>query len=284
MKVTGYEMKPVEKKKKFFLYLFLYLWALFTLFPLIYMFYSSFVHPDEIKAGSISLITNMNKLTFLNYRELFANSMIVRWFLNSLFICITVTFAQTLINAMAGYALAKKKFALNGAIFWSFVAVMMVPAQIACIPIFIMICDFGLIDTFLAVILPSLVSPFGVFMMRQYMQGVPDEVLDSARIDGCSEFSIFFKMVVPMSFPAFSPLGIFVFISNWNAFLWPLLILFSESNYTLSVGLATLQGQHTINYGLLMAGAFVSAAPVIFIFALFSKYIIKGVTEGAVKG
>lgn len=265
-------------------YSFLFIWAVFTLFPLVYMLYSSLLHPDDIKAGSISLFSNIDRLTAVNYAELFSGSMITRWFINSMVICLVVTFAQLIINGMAGYALAKKKFALNDMMFWSFVAVMMVPSQIVCIPVFIMICDFKLIDTFWAVILPSLVSPFGVFMMRQYMQGVPDEVLDSARIDGCSELGTFFKIVVPMSLPAFSTLGIFVFIANWNAFLWPLLVLFSERNYTLAVGLATLQGQHTIDYGLLMAGAFVSAAPVIMIFAFFSKYIIKGATEGAVKG
>lgn len=271
-------------KKYIYLYSFLFIWALFTLFPLVYMLYSSLLHPDDIKAGSVSFFSNIDRLTLANYAELFSASMITRWFINSILICLVVTFAQLIINGMAGYALAKKKFALNDMMFWSFVAVMMVPSQIVCIPVFIMICDFNLIDTFWAVILPSLVSPFGVFMMRQHLQGVPDEILDSARIDGCSELGTFFKIVVPMSLPAFSTLGIFVFIANWNAFLWPLLVLFSEQNYTLAVGLATLQGQHTIDYGLLMAGAFVSAAPAIIIFAFFSKYVIKGATEGAVKG
>ncbi len=270
--------------KNILIYSVLSIWAAFTLFPIAYMLYSSLLSPEDIKIGSISFFSNIKKLTSVNYRELFAGSMISRWFVNSLFICLVITFAQLIINGMAGYALAKKKFVLNDLMFWSFVAVMMVPSQIICIPIFIMICDLKLVDTFLAVILPSLVSPFGVFMMRQYMQGVPDEVLDSARIDGCSELGTFFRIVVPMSLPAFSTLGIFVFISNWNAFLWPLLVLFSEEKYTLAVGLATLQGQHTIDYGLLMAGAFVSAVPIIIIFAFFSKYIIKGPTEGAVKG
>lgn len=265
-------------------YSILSMWAVFTLFPIAYMLYTSFLRPEDIQIGSISLFSNIRGLTSINYGDLFANSMISRWFLNSLVICVAVTFAQLIINGMAGYALAKKKFALNDVMFWSFVAVMMVPSQIVCIPVFIMVCDMSLIDTFWAVILPSLVSPFGVFMMRQYMQAVPDEILDSARIDGCSELGTFFRIVVPMSLPAFSTLGIFVFIANWNAFLWPLLVLFSEENYTLAVGLATLQGQHTIDYGLLMAGAAVSAVPIIIIFAFFSKYIIKGATEGAVKG
>jgi multiple sugar transport system permease protein len=265
-------------------YSILSIWAVFTLFPIAYMLYTSLLRPEDIQIGSISLFSNIRGLTSINYSDLFANSMIARWFINSLIICVAVTFAQLIINGMAGYALAKKKFALNDVMFWSFVAVMMVPSQIVCIPVFIMVCDMSLIDTFWAVILPSLVSPFGVFMMRQYMQAVPDEILDSARIDGCSELGTFFRIVVPMSLPAFSTLGIFVFIANWNAFLWPLLVLFSEENYTLAVGLATLQGQHTIDYGLLMAGAAVSAIPIIIIFAFFSKYIIKGATEGAVKG
>jgi len=266
------------------IYLILVIWGIFTLFPIVYMIYSSFLNPEDIKIGSLSSLSNVKNMTLFNYKELFADSRITLWFLNSLIVCLIITGSQLVINGMAGYALAKKKFALNDFIFWMFVSVMMVPAQVICIPLFIMMRDLNLMDNYLAVILPSIVSPFGVFMMRQYMSGVPDEVLDSARIDGCSEFGTFFRIVVPMSMPAFSTLGIFVFIANWNAFLWPLLVLFSEERYTLAVGLATLQGQHTIDYGLLMAGASVSAVPIFIIFALFSKYIIKGATEGAVKG
>ncbi|MEZ7890849.1 MAG: carbohydrate ABC transporter permease [Candidatus Wallbacteria bacterium] len=266
------------------IYSLLIIWAGFTLFPLAYMFYSSMMPPDEIKTGSIDVLRNLKKITFENYRSLFESSSMFLWFVNSLIICGFVTVLQLLLNGMAGYALAKKKFALRDHIFWLFIAVMMVPSQIVCIPTFIMICDLRLIDTYWAVILPALVSPFGVFMIKQYMETLPDEILDAARVDGCSELGMFFKIVVPMSFPVFATLGIFVFISTWNSFLWPLLVLFSENKYTLSVGLATLQGQHTINYGLLMAGAAVSAIPIFLIFMFFSKYIIKGATEGAVKG
>jgi len=259
-------------------------WAVFTLFPLAYMIYSSFLSPDDIKVGSISFLSNLGKLSPVNYAEIFKSSYISGWFLNSVIICVIITAAQLLINGMAGYALAKKKFGLREPVFWTIIAVMMVPSQIVCIPLFIMICDMRLIDTFLAVILPSLVSPFGIFMVRQFMQTLPDEVLDSARIDGCSEFGLFFRIVLPMSTPVFATLGTFVFIANWNAFLWPLLVLFSEDKYTLSVGLATFQGQHLIDYGLLMAGATVSAVPVFVAFIFFSRYIIKGATEGAVKG
>lgn len=259
-------------------------WAAFTLFPFAYMVYSSFLAPEDIKVGSVGFLSNLGKMTSVNYSEIFKSSYISLWFLNSLVICAAITAAQLLINGMAGYALAKKRFGLREPLFWAIIAVMMIPSQIVCIPLFIMICDMRLIDTFWAVILPSLVSPFGIFMVRQFMQTLPDEVLDSGRIDGCSEFGLFFRIVLPMSAPVFATLGTFVFISNWNAFLWPLLVLFSEERYTLSVGLATFQGQHLIDYGLLMAGATLSAIPVFVVFAFFSSYIIKGATEGAVKG
>lgn len=271
-------------RSKYLIYSVLIAWGVFTLFPLVYMIYTSLLGPDDIKLSSISLSSGLRKLTPANYEYLFKNSAVMRWFVNSLIVCFAVTFLQVLINGMAGYALAKKRFIAREAVFWSIIAVMMVPSQVVCVPLFILVCDLGLIDTFWAVILPSLVSPFGIFMVKQYMQTLPDEILDSARIDGCSEFGLFFRIVVPMAMPVFATLGIFVFIATWNAFLWPLLVLFSEDNYTLSVGLATLQGQHLIDYGLLMAGATVSAIPIFIIFALFSEYIVKGATEGAVKG
>jgi len=273
-----------NKLSGYFTYSLLVSWGFFTLFPLVYMLYSSFLSPDDIRVSSISFFSNITKLTTINYSELFKNSRMMAWFVNSAVICLAVTVLQMLINGMAGYALAKKRFIMREGIFWTFIAVMMIPSQIVCVPLFILVCDLKLIDTLWAVILPSLVSPFGIFMVKQYMEALPDDVLDAARIDGCSEFGLFFKIVVPMSMPVFATLGTFVFIATWNAFLWPLLVLFSEDRYTLSVGLATLQGQHIIDYGLLMAGATISAVPIFFMFAFFSKYIIKGATEGAVKG
>lgn len=270
--------------KFYFIYLILIIWALFTLFPLFYMLYISFLIPSEIKTGSINLKFDFKKFTFYNYLELFKHSMIFKWFINSLLVCSIITLLQLFINSLSGYVLAKKKFLLNNFLFFSFVIVMMIPSQIVSIPLFILVSKLNLIDSFLAIILPALISPFGIFMMRQYMLSIPDELIDSAKIDGCNELNIFIKIVIPLSMPAFATLGIFIFITNWNAFLWPLLVLFSESKYTLSVGLSMLQGQHVIEYGLLMAGATISALPIIIVFIFFSNFIIKGISEGAIKG
>ena len=141
-----------------------------------------------------------------------------------------------------------------------------------------------LIDTLWAAILPGMAGPFGIFFMRQYMLTIPTELEEAARIDGCSELQIFFRIILPLSTPALGVLAIFLFISNWNSFLWPLLVLNSADTFTLTVGLATLQDKHALDYGLLMAGAVVASLPMFAVFLLFQQMFIKGIRMGALKG
>jgi len=259
-------------------------WAVLSLFPLFWMFYTSFVDPAKITTGSLTLATSTDDFCLANYRALLAHASMGRWFVNSVAVCLVITLLHLLFDSLAGYAFAKKEFRGRSLLFGAMVATMMVPGQVLMVPLFILLSRMGLVDTLTAVVLPALAGPFGIFMMRQHIRSIPDDLLDAARIDGCSEARIFFSIVLPLSAPMLATLGIFVFVTHWNAYLWPLIVLYSNEAYTLPVGLATLQGKHMVNYGLLMAGASLAALPMIVAFVCFSRAFVKGLTAGAVKG
>ena len=274
----------MERPGRQLLRLLLASWAALCLFPLFWMFFTSFVRPEKITAGSLTLATSLDDFSLDNYRALFAHASMGRWFINSVLVCAVITLLHLLFDSLAGYAFAKKKFRGRSLVFGLIVATMMIPGQVLMVPLFILLSRMGLVDTLTAVVLPALAGPFGIFMMRQHIKSIPDELLDAARIDGCSEARIFFSIILPLSAPMLATLGIFVFVTHWNAYLWPLIVLYSNEVYTLPVGLATLQGKHTVNYGLLMAGASLAALPMLVAFICFSRAFVKGLTAGAVKG
>ncbi len=259
--------------------------AAVSLFPVFWMFYTSFNPAEKLSATLMgSAPPDLRDLTLLNYARIFKNAPIVRWTLNSFFICTVVTLGQLLFDSMAGYAFARKRFPGRRLLFWLVVGTMMVPVHILIVPLYIMMVKLRLVDTLWAAILPGLAGPFGIFFMRQYMLTIPTELEEAARIDGCSELQIFFRIILPISAPALGVLAIFLFISNWNSFLWPLLVLNSADTFTLTVGLATLQDKHALDYGLLMAGAAVASLPMFGVFLLFQRMFIRGLRMGAVKG
>ncbi len=259
--------------------------AAVSLAPIFWMFYTSFNPAEKLSAALMGSTTpDIRDLTLLNYARIFANAPIVRWTLNSFFICTVITLGQLLFDSMAGYAFARKRFPGRRLLFWLVIGTMMVPVHILVVPLYIMMVKLRLVDTLWAAILPGLAGPFGIFFMRQYMLTIPTALEEAARIDGCSEPQIFFKIILPISAPALGVLAIFLFISNWNSFLWPLLVLNSADMFTLTVGLATLQDKHALDYGLLMAGAVVASLPMFGVFVLFQRLFIRGMRMGAVKG
>jgi multiple sugar transport system permease protein len=267
-----------------FLYILLGLWALLSLFPLAWMFLTAFVKPELIRSTSVLPVSSWSDLSLESFYVLWKHAQMGRWFANTMLVCGVATVLHVLFDAMAGYAFACKQFVGRSMLFWLVLGTMMIPGQVLIVPMFLLMRNMGLVDTLAAVLLPSLSSPFGIFMMRQFMANVPRDLLDAARIDGCSELGIFWRIVMPLAAPAMATLGIFVFMSSWNAFLWPLVVLFSSEKYTLAVGLATLQGKHTIDYGLLMAGATATALPMIVAFLFMSRFVVRGLSMGALKG
>ena len=275
-------MKLLKPLFVFAAYAILTLWAVFSLVPLLWLFISALTPQDYLIR--IPPILKPSAVSLQNFVELFGRGQIVRWFANSLFIAASVTFLQLFFDALGGYVLAKHNFPGRKWIFTAILATMMIPPQVTLVPTFLILSKAHLIDTHMAIILPQLVGAFGIFLMRQYIVSLPSELLDAARIDGASEFSIFLRIVLPLVRPALAVLGIFIFVANWNSFLWPLIVLNTPSRFTLQVGLSTLQDQYITDYGILMAGAAIAAIPMIGIFFAFGKHMMQGLTIGALKG
>lgn len=225
-----------------------------------------------------------SKPTWFNFQKFLGRPFVWRWTLNSLIVAVTVTAGQLLVCVMAGYSFAKKKFPGKDFFFWLYVGSMMVPSQVTLIPLYITMSKLGFINSYYGLILPSIAGPFGVFLMKQFMSSLPSELIEAAKIDGCSEWKTFTTIILPLSKPGLAVLGIFTFVGQWNEFVWPLIITNSSAMRTLPIGLTLLQEEVPMQYGLLMAGATFAAVPMLVIFFSFQRYFLKGVTVGALKG
>ena len=207
-----------------------------------------------------------------------------RWLINTVFMAVAAMILTCITAAMAGYALAKKRFRGRAILFGLIVCAMALPKQVILIPLLREMSDLHLYDTLWAVIFPTVGWPFGVFLMKQFSESIPGEILEAARVDGSSELRTFTTIVVPMIKPGIGALAIFTFINSWNDYFMQLIMLSSGSNFTISLGIATLQAETSVDMGMLMAGAALAAIPIIVVFLVFQKYFTKGITMGAVKG
>jgi multiple sugar transport system permease protein len=262
-------------------YLLLIIWAILSLMPLYWMITISFMNVVTLLRMPPKLIPD--PFTVMNYLRLIGGSLVIRWEFNSSIIAVTNTMISIFVSSFYGYIFAKKEFPGKRFLFWILICTMMVPFHVVAIPIFLMFRDFHMINTYWGLIIPGIFSAYGVFLMRQVIKTLPTELIEAAKMDGCSEFQIYTKIILPLSKPGLAVLGIFTFVGNWNDFFWPLVLLNDSKLYTLPVGLPTLQSQWT-DYGLLMAGATLAALPTIVIFILFQKYFLQGITVGAIKG
>jgi multiple sugar transport system permease protein len=220
-----------------------------------------------------------------NYGRLFDQLDFPRFFFNSAVIALAVTVGTLVFCPMLGYALAKLRWHGKGLIMALVLATLMVPAGITLIPNFILMSNLGLVNTYPGLILPFLVGAFGVFLMRQFMLGIPDELLEAARIDGANEFKVFWSVVIPIATPVLATLAILTFLGNWNSFLYPLVMAQEPGMYTLPVALATFAtGQYQADHGMLMAGSVVLVVPVLIVFVLFQRWITEGIATTGLKG
>lgn len=225
-----------------------------------------------------------NPLITYNYPNLFKNLPDFGWyFFNSALVAILVTLGQAFFSTLAGYAFAKLRFPGRNALFFALLLGMMVPFQVNLIPLYKIMDALNWLDTYWALILPNIMSVFSVFLMRQFIKSIPDELLDAARIDGCGEFGVFWRVALPLALPGTATLVIFSFMSSWNSFLWPRIVTSSDRLYTLPVGLTQLQLRNTINYGEVLAGTTLVALPMILLFLFMQRQFIEGMTAGAVK-
>ena len=221
--------------------------------------------------------------SFAAYKELFEGTPFARVIANSLGLAVATTLLQLTTSAMAAYAFSRLPFPGRGFVFALYLATMMIPIQVLIVPLFVQMRDVGLVDTYLGVLLPGVASAFGVFLLRQAMNSVPRELDEAATIDGAGHFRIFARVVLPLVGPALATLAVFSFMSSWNSFLWPLIILRSESLQTLPLALAGLQGQYTTQWDVMMAGSVVSILPMLAIYLFAQKYVIQGVASSGIK-
>src|SRR5579872_557923 len=235
--------------------------AVATLAPLVWMIAASFMPAGQATTYPPRFIPK--PATFENYRILFTRLNVARNLINSIIISLTATALSTIINAMAGYAFAKFRFRGRDPVFRTMLAGLVIPAQVGMLPLFVMMKQLHLVNSYWAVIIPSMSSIFGIFLVRQYALSIPDELLDAARIDGASELMIFGRIVLPLLRPILVTFAVFMFMSVWNDFMWPLIVLSDDAKYTLPVALANLTGEHVQDTELMMAGACVTLVPVL---------------------
>ncbi|WP_217430625.1 carbohydrate ABC transporter permease [Duganella vulcania] len=253
-----------------------------TLFPLLWMVSTSLMAPGESSSFPLPLLPR--SATLHNYRELFSHAGIGQYLLNSVLLSCAATLLSLLFNVSAGYAFAKLRFQGRDRIFKVMLGALVIPSQVAMLPLFLLLKYMGLVNSYGAVLVPAMAGIFGIFLVRQYALTIPDALLEAARMDGASEFQIFRIIVLPLLTPILVTLGIFTFLGTWNDFMWPLIVLTDKDLYTLPVALASLSREHVQDNELMMAGSVLTILPVLLLFLGLQRYYIQGLLVGSVKG
>jgi len=255
--------------------------AALTVLPLLWMLAASVMPTGEASGVPPRLVPSA--VTLEHYRALFARLHLTRAFLNSAGLAAAVTLVSLLFNSMAGYGFAKFRFAGRDRLFRLLLGALVIPAQVAMLPLFLMLRALGVINTYWGVVIPGLASVFGIFLVRQYALAIPDSLLDAARVDGAGEFRIYRSLVLFLCAPVLVTLAVFTFMGTWNDFMWPLIVLADDRLYTLPVALANLAGEHVQDTELMMAGAVLTVLPVVLLFVFLQRYYVAGIMSGGVK-
>ena len=259
--------------------------AALTLLPFYSLFLASFRPGTELMRHGLGLGIDLPTMSFNNYKLLFTgDTPYFTWFLNSLKITVVQTVLTLFVSAFVGYGFAMYDFKGKNLIFTCVLFVMMIPVEIIMLPLYQLCINLGLMNTIWGIILPTIAMPMPIFFFRQYLRGIPRDFVDAARIDGCTEYGIFFRIILPLMKPSIASMGIFVGMNSWNSMLWPMLVIRSNDKITLPIGLASLITPYGNNYDVLLAGAVFAVVPIIILFILFQKYFISGMTAGGVKG
>jgi len=256
--------------------------AAVTLYPLLWMLSASFMSNGEATTFPPHLIPHAATLD--QYRQLFIRLNLGRAFLSSTIIAVVTTLVSLLFNSMAGYAFARLRFGGRERLFRLLLAALVIPGQVAMLPLFLLMKNLHLVNTYWGAILPALASVFGIFLIRQFMLSIPQDLLEAARIDGASELKIYWSVVMPLARPILATLAIYTFMTTWNDFMWPLIVLNDQRRYTLPVALASLVGEHALDIELMMAGSVVTVLPVLLLFLALQRHYIAGLTAGGIKG
>ena len=258
------------------------LFAAASLLPLLWMLSVSFMPTGAASVLPPPLLPA--EPTLANYRELFERAGLLGNLVNSLILAAAVTIMSLLFNTLAGYAFAKLRFAGRDRLFRLLIAALVIPAQVAMMPLFLLLKEMHLINTYGGVVVPAMAGIFGIFLVRQYTLGIPDELIEAARVDGAGELRIFVQIILPLLRPVLVSLAVFSFLGSWNDFMWPLIVLTDDDLHTLPVALAGLSREHVQDYELMMAGSVVTVLPVLLLFLALQRHYIRGMLLGGVKG
>ena len=266
-----YKLMPV--------YALLSLGAVFMVFPFVWMVLTSLKTGADVY--SFSMIPN--PATTQNYSFVFTRTDFVRWFLNSIFVAVMVVSSVLMFDTLVGYTLCKMQFQSKQLVFILIMSTLMVPTEMLIIPWYLMSAQLKWLNTYWSIMFPGLITAFGIFMMRQFFEGVPDELLEAARIDGLNELGIYARIALPLVMPAVSALAIFTFLGNWNAFLWPVIIVSNKELVTLPVGLAMFTTENNPEWERIMTAASLGTVPVLAVFMVFQRQIIEGINLSGLK-
>jgi multiple sugar transport system permease protein len=258
----------------------LFLGGVVMMTPLLFMFSTSLKSAGQVY--DLRLIPA--EPSFANYIKVLSDGRFSRWFLNSVGIATIVTLSCLFFDSLVAYTLAKFRFPGRQAVFLAILSTLMIPTEMLVIPWYLMASKLGWVDTYWGIMFPGLITAFGVFLMKQFFETVPDDFLEAARIDGLNEFAIWWKVALPLVTPALSALAIFTFLGNWTAFFWPLIVTTDSALYTLPVGLSSFAVEQSIQWELIMTGASLATIPTLMIFLFFQRYIVRGVMLAGVKG
>ena len=254
--------------------------AIASLAPFFFLLVTALTHTysQQVKIGEI------RHPTIANFKDIFTQTEFGRWLFNSFIVASVSTLLVLVIDSLAGYAFAKKRFAGRDVIFFMMLATLMIPIPVTILPTFLLATNLGLIDSYTALVLPAVAVPIGVFMMRQFIKTIPSELEEAARIDGLGDLAIYWRIILPLSLPALALLGFYTFFLQWSSLLWPLLVATSDNSRTIPPGLATLVGQYVTNYGMISAGAVLSIIPMVVVFMLLARHLARGLVSRTVKG
>jgi multiple sugar transport system permease protein len=248
--------------------------------PLLFMLSTSL--KDASQVYDLQIIPDAPTLD--NYIEILADGRFTRWFINSMIVAIIVTLSNVFFDSLVGYTLAKFRFRGRYVVFVAILSTLMIPTEMLVLPWYLMASQFGWLDSYWGIMFPGMMTAFGTFLMKQFFDGVPDDFLEAARIDGLNEFTIWWKIAMPLVTPALSALAIFTFLGNWTAFFWPLIVTTSAELYTLPVGLSSFAVEQSIQWEKIMTGASIATLPTLIIFLFLQRYIVRGVMLAGLKG
>ena len=279
------KVKTSDLISKILIFIIMIIFGIFALFPFYFLVTSSLRPGVEIMRNGVTLGINFKNMNLNNYVTLFTarEGIYYYWYWNSLAITAIFTFLSLFLSSFVGYGFAKYDFKFKNFLFILVLAIMMIPVEILILPLYKLTIILKIINTYWGVILPFVVSPFAIFFFRQYAVDIPKDFLDAARMDGCNDFGIFFKIMVPLMKPAFGAMAILQAMNSWNNFVWPLIALRSNKMFTLPIGLSSLLAPYGNNYDMLMAGAVIAVIPIVIVYLFNQRAFISGLT-GGIKG